>query len=92
MHECLHICMCATYVPGGLGSQKWALGALELDLCMVLSHCVGAGHWTQVLCKNETKVLFWFDWFLFVCLCFVLRQVLSIMQLWISWNLLCRPG
>jgi hypothetical protein len=34
------------YVPGAYSEQKRVLGPFELDLQMVVSHCVGIGNWT----------------------------------------------
>lgn len=47
----LHVCMCVTCVPGIQGSKKRALGPLELDLWMIVSHHVDAGNQTQVIRK-----------------------------------------
>lgn len=37
------------YKPGTLGVPKRVLDALELELQMVVSHCVGSGNLTWVL-------------------------------------------
>lgn len=47
----LHACMGTTCVSGALGGQKKALGPLELELRMFVSHQVGAGNWTNPLSR-----------------------------------------
>lgn len=42
-----HICVQAC------GTQKRALDPRELELQMNVTHHMGAGEWTQVLCKNS---------------------------------------
>lgn len=42
----LHVCLL-------LLRSGEALDSLELELCMVVSHCVGVGNQTLVLCKNN---------------------------------------
>ena len=44
----VHKCM-----PDACGNQKTVLDPLELELQKVVSHHVGTGNQTQVLCKNE---------------------------------------
>lgn len=45
--------MCPIFVPGALRGQKRASGPLELKLQKVANLDVGAGKWTQVLCKSN---------------------------------------
>lgn len=47
---CLYMCM-----PDALRGQQRALNPAELELLMVVSHCMGAGNQTsvRVLCKNN---------------------------------------
>lgn len=40
-------------IPGTQGGQKSTLAPPKLELCIVLSHCVGARNRAQVLCKNK---------------------------------------
>ena len=49
------MCFVSMYVcvPHVIGVQKGVLGALELELQMVVSHHVGAGKQTWVLWKNQ---------------------------------------
>lgn len=47
----LHDCLC--FAGGVHGDQKKALDALELELETVVSHHVGTGTQTQILCKNN---------------------------------------
>lgn len=48
LHTCVYIMhMCVSGVQGG---QKRSLGALELELCVVVNHHVDAGNQTWVLC------------------------------------------
>lgn len=47
---CMHICLCAIYMPVVLGSQKRALVPLEWELQMVMSCHVSARNQTLVLC------------------------------------------
>jgi hypothetical protein len=44
----MFVCM-----PGAQGDQKGAPNALELKLETLVSHYVGAGNQTQVLCKDS---------------------------------------
>ena len=37
---CLHVCLCITCMPGAHRGQKRASDSLELELQMVVSHCV----------------------------------------------------
>lgn len=48
---CLHVWMCTTYVSGAHGGQKGEPEPLEQELQKFISHHVGAGNWTQTLCK-----------------------------------------
>ena len=43
-------CMSIIYVSGAHEDQKRASDPLELELQTVVSHHVGAGDWTQILC------------------------------------------
>lgn len=49
--------LCTTRVPDAHGDQKRALGALELELEIVVGHYVGAGNRIWVLWKSNV-VLF----------------------------------
>lgn len=49
----LNVCICITYVPGAIGSQKRTLDALKLALQSIVRLFVGAGNRTCVLCKNS---------------------------------------
>lgn len=49
---CLHVCLCATCIPGVLGNQNRELDSLELELWIAGSH-VSARNQTQVLYKNK---------------------------------------
>lgn len=52
----LHVCMC---MPGSNGGQKMALGPLELELQLVVSHRVQASNGTWILYKsNKCSLLF----------------------------------
>ena len=41
---CLDVCLCTMCVPSALEGRKSLLDALELELQMAVSHCVGAGN------------------------------------------------
>lgn len=45
---CLHVCMCTTRTLGAWGGQKKELGPPELELQMVVTHCVGARNKTSM--------------------------------------------
>lgn len=51
MGICLDLCMCTTYMPGAHKVQKSVSDTLELALGMAVSHQVGVGNQTWVLCK-----------------------------------------
>jgi hypothetical protein len=36
----------SVHMPGALGCQKWALDLMELELEIVMNHCVGGGDQT----------------------------------------------
>jgi len=44
---------CVSHAPLMSSGHKRALDTLELELQMVVSHHVGAGNETQVLCKSK---------------------------------------
>lgn len=48
----LHGCVCTTCFPSAHSGQKRVLDPLELELRMAVSHHVGSGNWTWVLCKS----------------------------------------
>lgn len=50
---CLSVWLCTMYVFGVQGDQKKVLNPVELDLQVVVSHHVGSGTQTWVLCKNK---------------------------------------
>lgn len=52
MNVCLHACLCTLCVPGAYRGWKES-DHPELQLQMVVSHCVGIGNGTQVLGKNH---------------------------------------
>lgn len=52
-----YACLCRTCMPDVLGGQKRAPETLELELCLVVGHLVGAGDQTPVLWKSSS-VLF----------------------------------
>lgn len=43
---CLHICLFTTPISSALGSQKWVLDSLELELQIVMRCYVGSGNET----------------------------------------------
>ena len=45
---CLHVCICTTFLLGAHGGQKRVLDSLEIELWVVINHCVGAGNQTWV--------------------------------------------
>lgn len=53
MYVCLPVCMCTILMPGTQESKKNALGPLKLELWMFVSHYVGGGSQTRVLCKSN---------------------------------------
>ena len=52
---CMHMCMCTTQMPTAPKDQTRASDSLRLELQMVISHYVGAGNQTRVLCKTGTS-------------------------------------
>lgn len=71
--------MFTTCLPGALTSEE-CIRVSELELRVVLSHCMGAGSRTLVLCKGNKVLLtvelqfpelFWFVCFCIVSCCFV---------------------
>jgi hypothetical protein len=53
---CIYV-LCTAYAPSASGDQKTVLNPLELELQMVVSHCVGAGNHIQVLWKSISLAL-----------------------------------
>lgn len=53
MYECLPSCMCIKSMSTAQGGQKRVLGALELELEIVVRHRVGVKKGTHVLCKSS---------------------------------------
>lgn len=49
---CLHVCLCAIFIPGVLGNQNRELDSLELELWIAVSR-LSARNQTQVLYKNK---------------------------------------
>lgn len=45
--------MCIVCVPGTYESQKRVLDILEPKLQVAVIHYLGAGNWTQGLCRNN---------------------------------------
>lgn len=41
------------------GGQNRSLEAREVELQMVVSHSVGYGNWTQLLCKSSKALNYW---------------------------------
>lgn len=50
---CLYVYVCAVCGPGAFRGCKRALDSLELEFQMIVSHHVGPGDRTQVLCKSK---------------------------------------
>lgn len=53
----LYECLCTTCVSGAQAGQSRVPHTLELEFQMVVSHHLGAGGLTQVLCKNSPSAL-----------------------------------
>lgn len=51
MYACIQAC-----VPPDCGRQKKVLTSPKLELQATVSHLVGAGNWSQVLCKNNQPI------------------------------------
>ena len=46
-------------MPGARGDQKRALDLLEVALQMIVSHHVGAGYGSQLLCQSNKALNYW---------------------------------
>ena len=60
VYECfayVYVFVPCVHMPGALRDQKRALGPLELELQMIVSHHLGAGNQSWVLC-----ILCMIDW------------------------------
>lgn len=58
MYLCIYLCTtCMPTACTTTGGQQRVLDPLELELQMVVSHCVGTGNQAQVLCKNKCSRL-----------------------------------
>lgn len=49
--------VCAFHVYLVPGRSEEGTAPLELELGMIVSHCVGAGNGTQVLCKSNKALI-----------------------------------
>lgn len=49
----MQVHICTIYVPDDHAGQKRVSDNLEMELQTVVSHHMGAGNLTQVLCKNN---------------------------------------
>jgi hypothetical protein len=48
--------VCTTYMSGIQKNQKRALNVLEVELCKVVRHCVGAGNKTRSSVRSKNAV------------------------------------
>ena len=52
----LHVCMCTICISDASGGQRKAADLLKLELRMIVSHHVGSGNQTWVICvSNESS-------------------------------------
>jgi hypothetical protein len=60
LHGCLSVSLCSTCMPSARGGQKSKSDTLELELEIVVNHCVGAWDRTWVLWKRDsTEPFLW---------------------------------
>lgn len=53
MYGCFPACMCITFLPAAHTGQKRVPGPLRIELQTIVSHHVGVGNRTCVICKNS---------------------------------------